>query len=474
MRTRRLLLVCSVATVFMATGCMTVGPDYHRPVVTTSRAWSTPLDGGETADEPDESPWWRSFHDPVLESLITRAAESNLTLKIAEARIREARAARSAVAAQDGPRIRAQGVLSRNRFSENGFPPKPPNLSPDFTSYEAGFDAAWELDLFGGTRRAVEAADAGVAASVYDRNDVMRTLLAEVARSYIAARAFQRRLSITHDNIDAEQEVLRRTQERRAAGLATQLDVAQATALLAATNSQVPSLEAEFRNSTYQLDVLLGEEPGKAALAFAKDGDIPAVPPRVPAGLPSDLLERRPDVRRAERQLAAATARIGVATANLFPRFALIGAVGLDSTDGSDWWSPGSRFWSMGPVVSWPIFQAGRIRAGIRAQKARQQQSLANYEQTVLIALSDVERSLTAYAKEQLRRSSLQRSVDANKEALDLANDLYGHGLVDFLRVLTAEHGLYVSQDALVQSDERIAEDLVALYKALGGGWSSQ
>jgi len=454
-------------------GC-TVGPDYHQPPVPVNTAWNSPLQGGETNTEAVDAEWWKSFHDAKLDALIKRAAQSNLTLHIAEARVREARAQRGVVAAAEGPTIGPEGSYSRNRFSDNGFPPLPSTTPLDYDLYRAGFDASWEIDIFGGTRRAVEAANAGIAASEFNRDDVLRSLLGEVARNYIDARAFQRRLLIAQNNIEAQREVVQRTRDRFQAGLSTELDVQQAMALLASTEAQVPTLETGFRDAAYQLDFLLGQTPGKLLAELSKEGDIPIAPPQIPVGLPSDLLLRRPDVRRAESELQAATASIGVAKADLFPRFSLIGVVGLQSISASDWWTAGSRFWSAGPTMTWPVFQSGRIQANIRVQNARQEQALANYDQTVLTAFTDVEKDLTAYAKEQIRRQSLAQSVQANQQALTLANDLYGHGLTDFLRVLISESSLYAAQDALVQSDQTVSLNLVQLYKALGGGWQNE
>jgi multidrug efflux system outer membrane protein len=451
-------------------GC-TVGPDYHQPYLPSPSSWSSPMEGGETTAQPVDGAWWKTFQDPKLDSLILRAVQSNLVLRVAEARIREARAQRGVVASGEGPSIEVRSSYSRNRFSKNGFPPLPPSAPLDYNLYAVGFDASWELDLFGGVRRAVESANAGIAAAEFGYDDVLRSLLGEVARNYIEARAFQRRLAITRENIQAQQRIVNLTLDRYHAGLTSELDLQQAEALLATTTSQAPTFETGFRNATYRLDVLLGQPTGDVLNGLLEEAPIPARPPQVPVGLPSDLLLRRPDVRRAERELAAATARIGVAKADLFPRFSLTGDIGLVSLNVGDWWSAGSRFWSAGPIVSWPVFQSGRIRANVRVQEAREEQALAQYQQTVLIAFEDVDSALTAYAKEQIRRQSLVQSVQANKRALKLAEDLYRHGLTDFVRVLESQRGLYQAQDSLVQSDQFVALNLVALYKALGGGW---
>jgi NodT family efflux transporter outer membrane factor (OMF) lipoprotein len=451
-------------------GC-TVGPNYHPLETATPAQWSSPLAGGETNRAPADAAWWKTFNDPELDSLITRAAQSNLTLRAATARVREARAARGVAAADYWPSADASGAYQRERLSANGFPEFPPGIPLDGNVYQAGFDAAWELDVFGGTRRAVEAANATIASSEFGERDVLVSLQGEVARNYIEARGFQRRLVIARQNIAAQQDVLNLTRDRYQAGLSGDLDVQEAAALLATTQAQLPPLETGLNQSAYGLGVLLGLSPGALVDELSGDAPIPAAPPEVPAGLPSDLLLRRPDIRRAERNLAAATAQIGVATADLFPKFSLTGDIGLQSVGTSDWFTGGSRFWSAGPTVQWRIFDAGRIRSNIRMQNARQEQALAGYEQSVLGAMQDVENALTAYAKEQTRRESLATAAQASQQALDISQQLYQNGLADFLRVLDSQRSLYASQDALAQSDRDVALNLVALYKALGGGW---
>jgi outer membrane protein, multidrug efflux system len=462
--------IATAVVLALLAGCA-VGPNYHPPKAATPKQWSSPLAGGETNHAPADAAWWKTFNDPELDSLIARAAQSNLTLHAAAARVREARAARGVTAADFWPSVDAAGSYQRERLSANGFPEFPPGIPLDGNVYQAGFDAAWELDVFGGTRRAVEAANANIASSEFAERDVLVSLQGEVARNYIEARGFQRRLAIAHENIAAQQEVLELTRDRFKAGLGGDLDVQQSSALLAATQAQVPPLETGFKQSVYRLGVLLGLTPGALVNELSGDAPIPTTPPEVPAGLPSDLLLRRPDVRLAERKLAAANAQIGVATADLFPKFSLTGVVGLQSVSTSDWFTGGSRFWQAGPTVQWRIFDAGRIRSNIRVQNARQEEALAGYEQSVLNAMEDVENSLTAYAKEQTRRESLVTAADASQQALEISQQLYEKGLADFLRVLDAQRSLYVNQESLVQSDRDVALDLVALYKALGGGW---
>ena len=451
-------------------GC-TVGPDYHPPKTAAPAQWVSPPDGGETNLPAADAAWWKSFQDAELDSLVARAAQSNLNIRAAVARVREARAAARVVSAGLAPTLDAAGSYTRDRYSANGFPPFPPGVPVEADVYQAGFDAAWELDVFGGARRAAEAARADLAAAEFGRRNVLITVFAEVARHYVAARAFQRRLAVAGANLKAQEEILALTRDRFAKGLTGELDVKEADALLAATRAQTPVFESGFRDAVYQLALLLGQPPGALLDELTNAAPIPASPPAVPIGLPSDLLQRRPDVQQAERQLAAATARVGAAASALYPKFSLTGDAGLQSISAGDWFAAGSRFWTAGPTVQWRIFDAGRIRAGIAVQDARVDEALAAYEQTMLAAFTDVETALTAYAQEQTRRQYLEHAAEANKQAVALASDLYTHGLADFLRVLESRRALYQSQDAVVESERAVSSDLIALYKALGGGW---
>lgn len=460
------------ALLLVAPGC-TVGPDYHPPKVNVPERWSETLSGGETNGIAQLADWWASFNDPQLNSLVDRALKSNLQLRIAEARVLEARAQRGAVAAGLWPSVDASGSYTYNRISQNYFLPLPPGTPLAYNWYQAGFDSSWELDVFGGVRRNVEAANADIAAAEFSRRDVLVTLLAELARNYFEICSAQQRLAIARENIDAQRRLLALTTQQYQAGVTSELDVQQASALLADTEAAVPSLETARDSSIHSVGVLLAQPPGALVAELSQTNPIPLPPPRVPVGLPSDLLQRRPDIQRVEQQLAAATARIGVAKADLFPHFSLTGDAGLQSVSAATWFEPASRFWTVGPTITWRIFDAGQIRANIRVQGARQQQALANYEQTVLSAFEDVEDALSAFAKEQTRYLSLRNSVSAQQAALNLARDLYQNGLTDFIRVLDSERSLYQAEDALVQSQAAISDNLVALYKALGGGWQS-
>ncbi len=465
--------------VFLAVGSVagcTVGPNYHLPESNPPAQWSETLAGGETNNSPSIATWWKSFNDTELDSLVERAVRSNLDLRIAEARVRESRAQRGVVEADLWPSVDASGSYARERMSANQpllGPLLPPGVPLSNDVYQAGFDASWELDVFGGTRRAVEAADAGIAAAVYSRQDVQVTLVSEVARNYVEARSFQRRLEIARENIKAQQDAVALASDRFQHGLTSNLDAEQAATVLAQTEAQVPTLENGLQTTIHRLGVLLGQEPGALLTEFATVAPIPAAPPNVPVGLPSDLLRRRPDIRGAERQLAAATAQIGVATADLFPKFSLTGDAGFQGVSASDWFTAGSRFWSVGPTVQWRIFDAGRIRANIRVQNARQEQSLASYEKTVLTSFEDVENALVAYAKEQTRNVSLEEAVKRSRNSFQISSQRYANGLNNFIDVLDAERSLYQAQDNLVQSDQAVSQDLIAIYKALGGGWEA-
>lgn len=465
----------------LVSGCM-VGPNYRQPDVPVPSAWKEAQEGGVDTRSAELTRWWTAFNDSLLNSLVQRAVQSNLDLRLAEARIREARAFRAVTAAGAWPTVDVSGSYAHIRNSENalslpsqGGVPSPTLSGGDLEHhlFKTGFDASWEIDLFGGVRRSVEAAEANIDASVEDRRAALMTLLGDVAKNYIDLRSFQRRLTVARANLKAQQEILDLTTVRFQVGLASDLDVARAEAQVNTTAAQIPVLESFLKQAAHRLAVLLGSEPGALAAELSTEAPIPALPPEVLVGLPSELLRRRPDIRRAERQLAAATAQIGAATADLFPKFSLTGAAGLQSFSASDWFSSGSRFWSVGPTIRWPIFDAGRIRANIEVRNAQQEQALRQYEKAILTALEEVENSLVNYAKEQARYRSLTGAVSANRRAVEMANELYLSGLQDFLNVLDAHRSLFTAENDLAQSEATMASNLVALYKALGGGWEA-
>ena len=469
MRTKLKQWAGMAALVLGAAGCM-VGPDHSAPNARVPADWEQPLAGGVGTNAPAAgAQWWREFQDPKLSALVARAFATNLDLRIAETRVRQARAQAGMAEGDLGPVVRTTGGAERERWARNGFPPLPPYVaSPETDLYTAGFDASWEIDVFGGRRRAREAARAGVAAQELGRADARVSLVAEVARNYVAVRAAQRQLLLAAEQIRAQEETVTVTKGRVDQGAATDLDWQRARALLAALKGQVPRWETSRDSAVHRLGVLLDASPGALASELAEPVVLPGELPVVPAGLPSDLLKRRPDLRRAERQLAAETARIGQARADWFPKFFLTGTAGLTSVSGTDLFEPGSRMWSIGPSVQWRIFDYGRVRSQVRAQRAVADQAGLAYEQAVLNALEDVANALTAYAKEQEHRHWLAEAVAADEQAVGLAQKLYANGLGNYLMLLDAQRTLYSAQADLVASESAVATDYVALQKALG------
>lgn len=473
MRRRALSLSLLLLTVV---GCA-VGPRYKRPEMPVPQAWRESPAAGVPATGTSLERWWTTFHDPILDSLVTRAVEGNLDLKVAAARIREARAARGIAASAALPQVDVEGAYSRAKRSDAVPPFKsaPGGNSPfgprEQNAFEAGFDAGWEIDVFGGVRRDKEAALAQVQAAEEGRRDVLVTLLADVARNYAELRGTQQQLQILEETLRSERDTLDIAKARLEAGLGTELDTARAEGLLAANAAQRPALERFAKQAVYRLGVLLGKDPGALASELETPGAIPFAPPEVPPTLPSELLSRRPDLRRAERELASATARVGVAKADLFPRFSIVGSFGRRSEDVADLSSGISQLWTLRLAVRWPIFSAGRIRADIRVQDARQEQARREYEKAVLTALEEVENALSAHARERRRQESLRLAVAANRRALDLATDRFTSGLESFLSVLDAQRSVYAAEDQLVQSERNAVVSLIAVYKSLGGGW---
>jgi outer membrane protein, multidrug efflux system len=473
---RKLIFSLSGGLSLFVAGC-TVGPNYKEPALAVPSAWNEAQQKGVDTRPADLVRWWTAFEDPLLNSLMERAVQSNLDLQVAEARIREARASRAVVASGEWPTVGTSGSYTRSRTSENAlnFPSGASSGASGFklerNLFDIGFDANWEIDVFGGVRRSVEAADATIAATEYNRSDVLVSLLGDVARNYIDLRGAQRRLAVARANLKTQQDSLDLTRVRFNAGLASDLDVARAEAQINTTAAQIPNIESSLKQAAYNLDLLLGLSSGALWSELEKEVDIPGLPPEILVGLPSDLLRRRADIRFAERRLAAATAQVGSAIADLFPKFSLTGIYGLQSISASDWFMGRSRYWSIGPTITWPIFDAGRIRANIDIRNAQQEQALYQYEKAVLAAFGDVEKSLVNYSQEQVRYRSLNDAVAANRRAVEMANELYIRGLNDYLNVLDSQRALYVTETELALSEATMASNLVALYKALGGGW---
>lgn len=454
-------ILCLGLPLVLLTGCA-VGPDFVRPAMEVPAAWSTA--GGENGPQDGEQAlrrWWEGFNDPQLTSLIERAQSANLDLRKAAARVRQARASRGVAFADIGPTVDAAASHERSRSTAG--------VVGDL--YQAGFDAGWEIDLFGGTRRGIEAAEADLAAAVEDKNGVLVSLSAEVARNYFSLRVGQQRLAVARQNLIAQQKSAEITRQRYEAGLVNRLDLSNAEAQLATTSAQVPVLESAVRQAMHTLALLLGQPPGALVAELSPEAQVPVASGAVPTGLPSDLLRRRPDIRKAEASLHAATARIGVATADLFPRFTLSGALSFSDTHSGSLFTWAERGWSFGPSVSWRLFETGRTLANIELRKALEEEEGLAYQQTVLVALREVEDALVAVTKEEEHRRALQEAVIANRKVVELALRLYTAGETDFLAVVVAQRSLYAAEDALAQSSGTVATELIALYKALGGGW---
>jgi multidrug efflux system outer membrane protein len=482
MKRYMLLAVLLSATSSIRASWPKVGPNYHPPKATVPDSYHQQAGTGGTNTEAAVTGWWATLNDPELTALIDRAVRANLDLKIASSRILEARAARRVSRADLLPQVsssnniqRVRGGLTAGLFNVNKGSSGGSSLLTPFESsvYQFGFDASWEIDLFGGRRRALEAATADVAAIAEARRDTLVSLLAEVARNYSELRGFQRRLEITNQNIKLQEDSLELTRVRAEAGLGTQLDVERQAAQLDSTRALVPSLEAAEIQTIHRLGVLLGQEPGTLLNELTQSKPLPTVPPAVPVGLPADLLKRRPDIREAEARVAAETARIGVARADLFPKIFLNGAAGRQATEPSGLTLGAGNFFSFGPAITLPIFTGGRIRGNIEAQKQRLEQALIQYQSAVLRSLEETENSLVAYGHEKARQEKLVAAVEASRQATMLANEVYTRGLSDFLSVLDAQRQQLAAEDDLAQSDTTVVTNLVALYKALGGGWET-
>ena len=515
-------LALTAAALTALTGCL-VGPDYTTPTTgsapkfTETAAPATTQPGSVVSSRPVQvAEWWTTFRDPELEGLIARAGKGNLDLRQAASRVRQARAQRGVTGSGLLPTVNTdagyqRALGSRNitfpasalgggsgggsnkaadagkvRPQENGNPTSvtsPPAGGPQsplglggFPGYESdlyqvGFDSTWEIDVFGGQRRSIEATADDEQAAQEDQRSVLVSTYAEVARNYIELRGLQAQLAIANKNLDAQRQLLELTKSRFQAGFVTDLDVARQATQVSTTAAALPQLEAAQRVSVHSIAILLGEDPNALLSELTANGPIPGHPPEVPIGLPSDLLRRRPDIRRAERQLAAATARIGAAKADLYPKFSITGALGFDTFTPKhilDW---RSKYWALSPGVSWPIFDSGRIHFNIEVQNELQGQAATAYRAAILQALREVEDSLVQYRMEQIRRESLADAVNTAQQAVQLATQQYTQGIVDYLTVLDAQRAEFGAEDSLVQSDRMIATDLVALYKALGGGW---
>lgn len=465
-----------ITTLALLAGC-TVGPDYARPDAPTPTSFAEASATTPTPSLDEFTRWWESFGDPRLVYLVEQSLQHNHDLRIAQANLDRARAARRAALGALLPHVGTGASASQLRNSENGptaLPEIPGMPAPEreFELFQAGFDASWEIDLFGRNRRALEAATAELEGAAARLEDTRLTLAAETARAYLELRGVQRRLAVAERNIAIQAESLELTDARLGVGLGTQLDVSQARAQLESTRAALPQLRAAERTAIYQLAVLTGWQP-REALAFLEDGQaLPTPTVEIPAELPGTVLARRPDVRAAEKRLHAAVAEVGVATADLYPSISLSGLFGWASRDLSGLFDTGNERWQGAAAISLPIWQGGRLRANLRAAEAGNEAALAGFEKAVLAALADVEASLSGYREAQAEVAQLQAATDAAAEAAELARGLYEDGLVDFLTVLDAEARLAEVEDRLASGQTNLGTRTVALYKALGGGWA--
>ncbi len=475
--------------------CTTLGPNF------TESAWNGPgswFGGGkprapasQTVEAPIDPNWWTLFNDKTLTALELRVANENLDVAIASQRIVESRAQYDSAVAAGMPNINGNASYTRQKASNVGVFANAPNpagasgisggtagalnshVLNAFDVFQAGFDASWELDLWGKIRRSAESASATTEASEEARRGVLLTSLAELARDYIRLRGVQLQLRIAHDNEAIARDTLKLTQQRAAGGVTTTLDVSNAQAALSTTLAQIPSLEQQEAELINAVSLLLGMPPNGLRAELRASGMVPPVPPRVPVGLPSELARRRPDIREAEARLHAATANIGVAEAAFYPSFTLSGSAGLQSIQFSSLFGFNARQFAMGPTLSVPIFEGGRLKATLHLTEAQQKEAALTYQQTVLTALHEVDNALTAYRFEQARRQELTNAVTENRRALELAKARYAQGVTDFLTVLDTQRNLSATELLLSISTTTVSNNLVALYKALGGGWEA-
>jgi multidrug efflux pump len=450
----------------LLSGCMLVGPDYKTPPTPMPAAFTNQIEEGLSTGGV-ETAWWRGFRDPELNQMVEQALANNHDLRVATARIREARALLSETTFDRYPTVTSQASYTRQRLSEA----VAPTSDRDIELYEAGFDASWELDFFGRVRRSIEAASAQVGAAEASRRDVIVSLLAEVARNYFELRGAQNRLAVARRNADNQRLTLELTNALLEGGRGTELDTSRAEAQLTSTLATIPPLETEVKRAMYRLGVLIGQQPTALEPELSKPQPLPTLPPLVALGRPEDLLRRRPDIRVTERNLAEATANVGVVTADLFPRVTLAGNVALQAGSFLNIGKGGSDAFAVGPSIFWAAFDLGRVRARIRGADARTETALAQYEQRILLALEETETSLVAFSRQQERRDLLYASAQASEKAQNLARQRYQFGVADFLTVLDAERTLLEAQDRLADSETLTATALVAVYKALGGGW---
>ena len=462
---RRLVIALAVGGVLA--GCA-VGPDYHRPGTPLDPHFANAGEPGFVEDQTVER-YWTTFADPLLDSLVDDAIARNKDLATAAANLRSARAARRLAGFDQFPTATFSGGYTRNLYSEQQLPGVD-RRDREFDSADAGFTGLWELDLFGRVRRNVEAARADVGVAGATLQDARVSVIAELSRNYFVLRGLQDQLALTRRNADSEFNTLKLTRVRLEAGRGNQLDTARADAQWQTTVASIPSLEASIATTMYRLSVLTGRQPTALTETLAAQA-APELPALNDIGTPEQLLRRRPDVRMAERRLAGATARVGVAVGDLFPKVTLTGSIGYVAPTFSGIGTEDAKFFSAGPSITWAAFDLGRVRARIGEARAQTDAALASYEGAVLNSLQDTEAALISYGRSQSRRDALKMAAAASDKASDLARQRFEGGLIDFLEVLDAERTALSAELLLSQSRTDAATSLIAVYKALGGGW---
>lgn len=475
-----LVFIGLIGLVLLLGGCSMVGPDYVKPTAPEPEKWLESEDPKIETKEADFSQWWTVFKDPVLDGLIQAAYRQNLPLQIAGLRIYESRAQLGIAFGFQYPQTQqGLGSGSLNQVSKNA--PNAAGADRYYSAYDIGLDAAWELDVWGKFRRAVQTSVASLEASIADYDDILVSLTAEVARTYIVLRTSEERLGVALQNVKIQKRSLEIAEVRFNAGAVTELDVTQARALLGSTEAAIPGFKTDIRRAKNALGILLGKLPGEIDAMLGGPGLIPEIPAEAAVGIPTELLRRRPDIQIAERQLAAQSAQIGFAKADLFPHFSLFGTLGFQTGDYTDYRSNNSKIgdlfhkdsiaYSAGAGFSWDIFNYGRISNNVRVEDARFQELAVNYEDTVIRAAQEVEDAMVGFLQSQDAVVFLADAVKASKRSVDLSMIQYREGLTDYQRVLDTQRFLAEQQDKLVFTTGSVGQNLIAMYKALGGGW---
>jgi NodT family efflux transporter outer membrane factor (OMF) lipoprotein len=453
-------------------GACSVGPDFQRPQAQLPDTWPGAVRPGASVGSPVDSQWWQQLGDAQLTSLIERAAEANLDVRAASNRLEQSRVLRQVTGSQQLPGVSANGSYSRARNSGEGLnDPSGEQGQAPFELWSSTLDASWEIDLWGHVRRNIEAADAQIALTQAQRDGVLLSIAAETASDYIRLRGVQAKLGVARQNLEIAQQSRKLTQTRFENGVTTNLDTSNAAAQVATIQAVIPALGAEQDRLINALSYLLGQPPRALGEELLEPRSIPHPAPDVPVGLPSELARRRPDIQQSEAALHRATAAIGVAQADFYPRVSLGASFGSQALDGSDVGAWSSRQWTYGPSLYLPIFQGGRLTGTLELRKRQEQEAALNYQQVVLSAWHEVDDAMTDYAAEKEKHTALQEAVSQNNIALSTARDRYTQGAADFINVLGVQRALLDTQSALVDSATAAALDRVRLYRALGGGW---